>query len=175
MAANTHDVIMLFGDSMITPWGWGLGGFAQRLAGKARLDVKNRGLGGYQTNRAVPVFEQVVQLLSIWFGVNDAAPFPSRQHVLRNLYKENLKHLVNMVTSPTLPQYSLCTRIILITLPPVNSHQRQDHAFDATKSYAEAMKELGTALILFGKDERAFEKFLFDGLHLSEAGYEIKI
>ncbi|KAI6006392.1 hypothetical protein EDC04DRAFT_2782441, partial [Pisolithus marmoratus] len=40
------------------------------------------------------------------------------QHVLRNLYKENLKHLVNMVTSPTSPQYLLYTRIILITLPP---------------------------------------------------------
>ncbi|KAI6028834.1 SGNH hydrolase-type esterase domain-containing protein, partial [Pisolithus orientalis] len=126
-----------------------------------------------------------VQLLTIWFGANDAAPFPNRQHVPRDQYRENLEHLVNMVRSPTSPYYSPSTRIILITPPPVNSHQRQDRNLDATKSYAEVVNELGTALATpvadvwtamwdaSGRDERALEKFLHDGLHLNEAGYEV--
>lgn len=198
MAANTHDVIMLFGDS-ITQGGWVPGGFAQRLAADyvRKLDVINRGLSGYQTNWAIPMFEKIfavqhqqlhvpkVQLLTIWFGANDAAPLPNRQHVPRDQFKENLKHLVNMVRSPTSPYYSPCTRIILITPPPVNSHQRQDRYFDATKSYAEVVREVGTTLHVpvadvwtamwdaSGHDERALEKFLYDGLHLNEAGYEV--
>ncbi|KAI6036077.1 SGNH hydrolase-type esterase domain-containing protein [Pisolithus microcarpus] len=172
MAANTHDVIMLFGDS-ITQGGWVPGGFAQRLAADyvRKLDVINRGLSGYQTNWAIPMFEKIfavqhqqlhvpkVQLLTIWFGANDAAPLPNRQHVPRDQYKENLKHLVNMVRSSTSPYYSPCTRIILITPPPVNSHQ------DVWTAMWDAS----------GQDERALEEFLYDGLHLNEAGYEVQI
>jgi len=127
-----------------------------------------------------------VQLLTIWFGANDAAPLPSAQHVPRDEYKHNLKHLVGMIRSPTSPYYSPHTRIILITPPPVNSHQRADRDFDATKSYAEAAKETGSALRLpvadiwteiweaSGKDERALETYLHDGLHLNAAGYEVR-
>lgn len=80
MAANVHDVIMLLGDS-ITQGGWepDLNGFGQRLARQfflslfllskshiffsdvyaRKLDVLNRGLSGYNTEWAIPVFEQV--------------------------------------------------------------------------------------------------------------------
>ena len=59
MAANVMDTILLFGDS-ITQWGWQPQGFAQRLANAytRKLDVINRGLSGYNTDWAIPIFEQ---------------------------------------------------------------------------------------------------------------------
>ncbi|KAN0076895.1 SGNH hydrolase-type esterase domain containing protein [Tylopilus felleus] len=198
MAAHTQDVIMLFGDS-ITQQGWERSGFATKLAAAyvRKLDVLNRGVSGYQTDWAIPVFEQVlakqheqrhvpkVQLLTIWFGANDAAPPPSSQHVPRDRYKDNLVHLVNMIRSPTSAYYSPHTRIILITPPPVNTHQWTDRIFEETKLYAEAAKEVGAQVGVpvadvwteiweaAGRDERACERYLLDGLHLNAAGYEI--
>lgn len=59
MAANVMKAILLFGDS-ITQGGWQPYGFAQRLAYvyARRLDVINRGLSGYNTEWAIPIFEQ---------------------------------------------------------------------------------------------------------------------
>lgn len=60
MAAPIMDTIMLLGDS-ITQGGWQAGGFAQRLAYvyARKLDVLNRGLSGYNSDWAIPVFKQV--------------------------------------------------------------------------------------------------------------------
>ena len=127
-----------------------------------------------------------MQLLTIWFGANDAVPPPSPQHVPRDRYKANLVHLVNMVKSPTSAHYSPDTRIILITPPPVNTYEREDRVFAETKSYAEAVKEVGAQMGVpvadvwteiweaAGRDERACERFLYDGLHLNDAGYEVR-
>ncbi|KAF8843612.1 SGNH hydrolase [Paxillus ammoniavirescens] len=198
MAANIQDVIMLFGDSL-TQGGWEPLGFAQRLASAyvRKLDVINRGLSGYQTDWAIPVLEQIlakqheqlhvpkVQLLTIWYGANDAAPLPSSQHVPRDRFKANLIHLVNMVKSPTSAYYSPHTRIILITPPPVNTYQWSGRDFNQTSLYAGAVKEAGhqTGVPVAdvwteiweaaGQDEKSCEKFLSDGLHLNAAGYEI--
>ncbi|KAL4068069.1 SGNH hydrolase-type esterase domain-containing protein [Scleroderma yunnanense] len=198
MAANVQNVIVLFGDSL-TQWSWRTGGLAQRLAADyaRKLDVLNRGINGYQTKWAIPVLKQIsakqheqlhvpkVELLTIWFGANDAAPPPSPQHVSRDEYMQNLTYLIDTIRSPTSPHYSPRTRIILITPPPVNSFQRPERNFDMTKSYAEAAKTTGAALRLpvadvwteiweaSGKDEKALEKYLCDGLHLNAAGYEI--
>jgi hypothetical protein len=78
MAAYTQDVVLLLGDSL-TQGRWDWSGFADRLACmfcglhldqplKPRLatyvrkfDVINRGLSGYQTDWAIPVFEQVIR------------------------------------------------------------------------------------------------------------------
>ncbi|KAI9570428.1 SGNH hydrolase-type esterase domain-containing protein [Boletus coccyginus] len=197
--AHTQDAILLLGDS-ITQGGWDQSGFAQRLASAyvRKFDVINRGLSGYQTDWAIPVFEQIlaqqheqhrapkVQLLTIWFGANDAALLPSSQHVPRDRYMANLIHLVNMVKCPTSAYYSPDTRIILITPPPVNTYQwTVARGFAQTKSYAEAAKEVGVQVGVpvadvwteiweaAGRDERALEQFLYDGLHLNAAGYEI--
>ena len=55
-----------------------------------------------------------------------------------------------------------------------------------TRSYAEAVKEVGSALKLpvadvwtkiweaSGEDEKALTTYLHDGLHLTEAGYEVR-
>jgi hypothetical protein len=86
MAANVLDAIMLFGDS-ITQGSWELDGIGARLSCQSflllprvsslrgeveltdpekktvvyarKLDVLNRGLSGYNTEWAIPVFEQV--------------------------------------------------------------------------------------------------------------------
>lgn len=85
MTANVLDAIMLFGDS-ITQGSWDLSGIGARLSCRSprfpliispwrtcgahgsekrlvvyarKLDVINRGLSGYNTEWAIPVFEQV--------------------------------------------------------------------------------------------------------------------
>ena len=81
MAVNILDAIMLFGDS-ITQGSWELDGIGARLSCRflsrdlfsismklidlmnsvvyaRKLDVINRGLSGYSTEWAIPVFEQV--------------------------------------------------------------------------------------------------------------------
>lgn len=79
MAAKVLDGIMLFGDS-ITQGSWGLNGVGARLSCRflshflctdgahrsensvvyaRKLDVINRGLSGYNTEWAIPVFERV--------------------------------------------------------------------------------------------------------------------
>jgi lysophospholipase L1-like esterase len=102
-----------------------------------------------------------------------------------------------MVTSPVSPRHSPITRIILITPPPVNTYQRGydlgsrdppqllDRTFEATRKYAEAVVDVGKQEDIpvidvwnalydgAGRDERALEKFLRDGLHLNAAGYEV--
>jgi len=210
MAANVQDAIMLFGDSL-TQGGWEPNAFAQRLAYvyARKLDVINRGLSGYNTEWAIPVFEQCfakqheqqhvpkVRILTIWFGANDAAIKPSAQHIPLPKFISNLTHLVRMVTSPTSPYYSPHTRIVLITPPPVNTYQREaelqakeppkllDRTFETTRKYAEAVEGVGEKESIpvvdiwnalydaAGRDERALCRFLWDGLHLNSAGYEI--
>ncbi|KAK7054947.1 isoamyl acetate-hydrolyzing esterase [Paramarasmius palmivorus] len=60
MAAYVQDSIMLFGDS-ITQGGWDEGGFGAKMTHvyARKLDVLNRGLSGYNTDWAMPLFEKV--------------------------------------------------------------------------------------------------------------------
>jgi isoamyl acetate esterase len=112
-------------------------------------------------------------------------------------FKANLERMVWMLHAPESEWYSPETRIILITPPPVNTHRRKadlesreppqalDRLFDTTKEYAEVVKrvaqEKGVGVVdawtaLWegaGKDEHALKKYLSDGLHLSEDGYEV--
>ncbi|KAL1748110.1 SGNH hydrolase-type esterase domain-containing protein [Schizophyllum fasciatum] len=170
MAAHTQDTIMLFGDS-ITQGAWepGKDGFGTRLAHvyARKLDVLNRGLSGYNTEWAIPVFEKVfatkeaqvhtpkVRLLTIWFGANDACIEPSPQHVSLPKFIANLKHLITLVKLPSSTHYSPDTKIILITPPPVNTLQRGadlrardppkelDREFGVTATYAQAVRVVG--------------------------------
>ncbi|KAK1232260.1 isoamyl acetate-hydrolyzing esterase [Marasmius sp. AFHP31] len=210
MAANVHDCVMLFGDS-ITQAAWDQEGFGARLANaySRKLDVLNRGLAGYNTDWAIPVFEKVfarredqgrvpkVRLLVVWFGANDACIKPSPQHVPVTKFVSNLKYLVSLVRSPKSMFYSPETKIILITPPPINTHQRRadlasrtppqelDRLFDTTKQYAEAVKDAATEEEVgivdiwsalwngSGQEERNLSKYLSDGLHLTREGYMV--
>jgi len=210
MAANVQDVFMLFGDS-ITQLGWRANTFAQRLACAyvRKIDIINRGLSGYNTEWAIPIFEQTfakqqeqqhvpkVRLLTIWFGANDAAVQPSRQHVPLPKFISNLTRLIHTITSPDSQHYSPITRIILITPPPVNTHQWEiylhsrdpptvlDRHFETTRKYAEAVMDVGAHENLpvidawnllynaAGKNEADLDQYLEDGLHLTAAAYDI--
>jgi hypothetical protein len=67
-----------------------------------------------------------------------------------------------------------------------NPPQLLDRSFEQTRKYAEAVREVGkqenipvldvwSALYdAAGRDERALEQFLWDGLHLNSAGYEVR-
>lgn len=200
---------MLFGDS-ITQGAWepDLNGIGQRLSHiySRSLDIINRGFSGYNTDWALPVFEQTfprreegprIQILTIWFGANDACIIPSPQHVPLERFKKNLVKMIQMVESPESDYYSPRTRVILLTPPPVNTHQRLadlqsrnpplelDRLFETTKAYAEAVQEIGSqhgvAVVDVWKllwdaathEEASLDRYLTDGLHLNGAGYEI--
>ncbi|KAL0947078.1 hypothetical protein HGRIS_013219 [Hohenbuehelia grisea] len=168
MVSKVQDIFMLLGDS-ITQGGWENGGFGHRLSHvyARKLDLINRGLSGYNTEWAIPVFEQCfptkaqqehsprVRLLTIWFGANDACIRPSPQHVPLPKFTENIRKLVHIVKSPESDYYSPDTRIILITPPPINTYQRKadlasrnpplelDRKFEITQAYAKAVKDVG--------------------------------
>lgn len=87
--------------------------------------------------------------------------------------------------------------MILLTPPPVNTHRRRadlesrnpplalDRLFDTTRTYAEAVQEVGdeqgvTTVDVWtliweaaNRDEAALDQFLVDGLHLNGAGYQV--
>ncbi|KAJ7172641.1 GDSL Lipase/Acylhydrolase [Mycena filopes] len=210
MAASVQDAIMLFGDS-ITQAGWTEGAYGVRLANaySRKLDIVNRGLAGYNTDWALPVLEQClasqheqqyvpkIRILVVWFGANDACIEPSPQHVPLAKFTDNIKRIVHLVHSTDSPYYSPSTKIILITPPPVNTHQRSadlasrdpplalDRKFEVTREYAEAVKAAGAATNVAvvdvwttiwkaaGEREEALAQYLSDGLHLHPAGYTI--
>lgn len=105
--------------------------------------------------------------------------------------------MVQMVKSPNSEFFSPGTRVILLTPPPVNTHQRRadlesrnpplalDRLFETTRSYAEAVLEIGneqdvTTVDVWtliweaaNRDEAVLDQFLVDGLHLNSAGYQV--
>lgn len=104
-----------------------------------------------------------------------------------------------MVKSPDSEHYSPWTRVILLTPPPVNTHQRLsdlqsrnpplalDRLFETTRSYARAIQEIGeeqeTTVVdvwtslwdAAGRNETSLSRYLTDGLHLNGAGYEVAV
>ncbi|KAG8898359.1 hypothetical protein FRB99_007492 [Tulasnella sp. 403] len=165
-SAKVIDTILLIGDSL-TQGGWQEGGFAQRLAYvyARKLDVVNRGLSGYNSEWAMPVFEQIfpkkantgpkVRLLVIWFGANDSCLSPSPQHLPLDLFASNIRQMISMVRSPDSAWYSPETEIILITPPPINEQARAadlasrnppialDRSVANSKLYVDAVTEIG--------------------------------
>ncbi|TFK50102.1 SGNH hydrolase [Heliocybe sulcata] len=209
MNANVQDVVVLLGDS-ITEFGWEPHGLAQRLAQTyvRKFDVINRGFSGYNTEWVIPVFEQFfaksqdqarlpkVQLLTIWFGANDACIPPEPQYVPIDAYAANLSKLVNFVKSPDSPYYSPATRVVLITPPPIaikqwnevlagQGEEPQGRSLDSAHRYAEATKEVGRKEGVpvvdawtgiweaCGKGEEGLPRYFSDGLHLNANGYAV--
>ncbi|CCA70635.1 hypothetical protein PIIN_04571 [Serendipita indica DSM 11827] len=153
------------------PGGWEAGGFAQKLAYvyARKMDVINRGLGGYNSEWGIPAFEQMFtkdktgthpkcKLLTIWFGANDAClPF-SNQHVPLDKYQQNLTWMVQALRTPSSEYYAPWTRIILLTPPPIqvdawaqhiaerDPPKDMDRTWENTKAYADAAKEVAREL-----------------------------
>ncbi|XP_078428360.1 GDSL esterase/lipase At5g62930-like isoform X2 [Wolffia australiana] len=192
--------IVLFGDSIteqsFRPGGWGAS-LADAYSRKA--DIIIRGYGGYNSRWALyllgnifpPDDAQPPVAATIFFGANDAALLErhsERQHVPLEEYKDNLKlivqHLKNL--SPTM-------LIVLISPPPVDEDGRMKFArlkYGAkvmelpertnkiTGLYAKECVSLASTLRVpcidlwsqMQKTDGWQEKFLRDGLHLTEEG-----
>lgn len=104
-----------------------------------------------------------------------------------------------MVKSPESDHYCPSARVILLTPPPVNTHQWRadlesrtpplalDRLFGTTESYAQAVREIGDehSVVVVdawtslwdaaGQDETSLDRYLTDGLHLNGAGYEVRV
>ncbi|KAF8497245.1 SGNH hydrolase [Russula emetica] len=204
MALNYQDQIILFGDSL-TQRSWDLdqGGIGSRLADLyvRKLDIINRGFSGYNTDWALPVWEQIiakrgeaqlhtprVRLITIWFGANDASLPGFTQHVPLSRFSENLTTMAHAIRAPD--SHSPETRLLLITPPPIHVpsmdvDMQPTRTFDVTKAYAEEVKKVGEAENVpvvdvwtriweaAGKNKETVKDFFTDGLHLGKSGYEI--
>ena len=191
---------MLFGDSITQKAHSAQGGWASLLADayQRRVDVINRGYSGYNTRLAMEVFPRLVepiqnvQLLTVFFGANDAA-LPHRtssyQHVPIDEYESRLIEIVHGAKKMGV------RHIVLITPPPVSEPHRIQHALTTfgiqleaserentfTKKYVDACVHVGEKLAIpvlnlweiFMKQEAWAERLLNDGLHLTEEGNSV--
>ncbi|KAJ3392593.1 isoamyl acetate-hydrolyzing esterase [Entophlyctis sp. JEL0112] len=133
----SQDRILLFGDSITqhsfdpSIEGWGA---AVANAYMRKMDVVNRGFGGYNTKWCKQILEDVFQtarpaamtvggytpeikLMTLFLGANDSVlpEFNPTQYVELSEYKQNLLDMLAIVRriSPT-------TRVLLITPPPID-------------------------------------------------------
>ncbi|KAJ5626918.1 GDSL Lipase/Acylhydrolase family protein [Penicillium herquei] len=161
-----YDQFILFGDSITQmsndmQLGFGLQPALQDAYSR-KLDVINRGFGGYNTNHALNVLPRffpspevaTVRFMTIFFGANDSCVPGQSQHIPIPEFKENLKALAK---HPDVLAHGPDLRIIFITPPPINEYQLE--GFDngknyshpsrtaaLAKAYSEAVKEVGTEL-----------------------------
>ncbi|BEJ11224.1 hypothetical protein CspHIS471_0106460 [Cutaneotrichosporon sp. HIS471] len=143
------DSIILFGDSITQAWS--AGSLAQRMNEYylRRLDVINRGFGGYNTDNALPAFgsvfatrdereagrAQAARLITIWFGANDAVVEGGWQYVPLDRFKANLETLVERIRNPDSRWFSPQTRIVLMACPPVVVEDRHAAQIAKWKEY----------------------------------------
>jgi lysophospholipase L1-like esterase len=201
--AGLRASVVLFGDSL-TQRGWEEGGWVARMAAHfgRRADVYNRGFGGYNTRWGRFLLPQLLplpptpterhQLITIWFGANDAADETQGVHVPLDEYIDNLRVMVAHARR-------VAVRVVLLTPPPVHeptrlAYQRRTYGDKATGKmertterageYAAAVVRLGTELSvpvvdvhgeMLARDEwpsfvGAGDEPPGDGLHLAPAG-----
>jgi isoamyl acetate esterase len=214
MFGTSTSSIYLLGDS-ITQQGYNssLSGWVASLSNDyiRKLTVINSGLSGYSTDKALSVLPQIIpspeqariRLFVVFLGANDAR-LPDTpgvpQHIPLNLYKENLREIVNHQAVQAHKPH-----VLLITPPPIDERLCEEKDREkgimqpcriakVTSTYAQAVrdvsKELGVEVLdihhaflsaagwtpghpLLGSKEvesRDLAKFLRDGLHLTALG-----
>lgn len=153
---TSYPQFILFGDSITQGCSYvlhaSLSDWYQR-----RLDILNRGFSGYTApagyDNLVQFFPVIppypgnprIQLMTVFFGANDACLPGVPQHVPIEEYKENLKKIVNY---EGVRHHD--TKIILIVPPPVDEWQLGTDMRTAahTAKYAVACREVGQELNL---------------------------
>ncbi|KAI8068552.1 SGNH hydrolase-type esterase domain-containing protein [Gongronella butleri] len=207
---HAHNQVVLFGDS-ITQMSFdpALLGYGANIANayQRKLDVFNRGFSGFNTDWALPLLRQIlpsvevqrvtparIELITIFFGANDAAIPGSPQHVPQDRYKKNLAAMIDLMKHPDSPYYNPNIRIIVINPPPLDevktkknceeSGEEMNRFAHITKQYADAAKEVAkekgvpVADIWLRITDKASSSsngladYLFDGLHLNDNGYK---
>ncbi|KAJ3199644.1 hypothetical protein HDU67_002650, partial [Dinochytrium kinnereticum] len=150
---------LLFGDSLTEFSHSPYQGWACYLADayRRRVDICNRGFGGYTSRGAKPLIEPILRgnyensyskplLISIWLGTNDcvnpqwapdyAVPIPE--------YKDNMMYIMLKVKA-AFPKI----RILIITPPPVDvmkwggGSKPIDRTYERTKEYRNACLSIG--------------------------------
>ncbi|KIX96475.1 uncharacterized protein Z520_07741 [Fonsecaea multimorphosa CBS 102226] len=209
---TTYPQFILFGDSITQ-------GSSQVLFASLaewysrRLDVLNRGFSGYTAPMGYDILRQFfpsseaapssstttprVQLMTIFFGANDACLPGHPQHVPLADYQQALR---SIITSPGIESHQ--TKCLLVTPPPVDEWQlgSEERTAEHTATYASACREVGiemgipvldlwtifmteagwqegsTGALIGSKDAPRNEvlgKLLNDGLHFTPQGYEL--
>lgn len=153
-----------------------------------RVDVVNRGFGGYTSRWGLKLFDQVVleqqpDILFLFFGANDAVVAEHIQHVPLIEYQENLRTMVRRAQSASIFTF-------LLTPPPVyepvlerrnkenGKHLLNDRINSNTQLYVEACEEVGKEFgvpvidnwTTMGGASAERADFLRDGLHLNAQG-----
>ncbi|XP_027028440.1 isoamyl acetate-hydrolyzing esterase 1 homolog [Tachysurus fulvidraco] len=189
--------VVLFGDS-ITQYAFQANGWGCDLANRLvrKCDLVNRGLSGYNTRWAKLVLPRIIPnygashpsiaAVTVFFGANDAALEDKnpQQHVPCEEYSENLKDMLNYLTSAGVSK----DRVIFISPPPIQEKLWEKECIlkgcslnrlnSVTGQYAQVCvqtaAQCGVDVIdlwsLMQKDEEDFSAYLSDGLHLSEKG-----
>ncbi|KAK8853297.1 hypothetical protein IAR55_004001 [Kwoniella newhampshirensis] len=172
MAEPLNDAIVLFGDSLTSrqevPWN-----LHHRLSQsyRGKLDVINRGYGGYNTAWLRGLFDKifskkstdnaeegsrsVVRLVTIWLGTNDAVLPGHVQHVPLETFESNMNHFLTCLTSHdsgyAAAQNPQAMNIILIT-PTIFSplvwesdlpDKERSRNLETTRKYKDAVLEIG--------------------------------
>ncbi|WWD03732.1 hypothetical protein V865_001788 [Kwoniella europaea PYCC6329] len=131
MANSFQDCVILFGDSLTERQDVPQALFERMCQAYARkLDILNRGFGGYTSTGALPLFDEIfaqkgkdaprVRLVTLWFGTNDSVHFPNPRATHPTQFKNNYKIILDHLTSPESP-FSISqtpVHILLITPPP---------------------------------------------------------
>nr|XP_019044062.1 hypothetical protein I302_07342 [Kwoniella bestiolae CBS 10118]OCF22992.1 hypothetical protein I302_07342 [Kwoniella bestiolae CBS 10118] len=131
MAKAFQDCVILFGDSLTERQDVPQALFERMCrAYDRKLDILNRGFGGYTTTSALPLFDKIfakkgedgarVRLVTLWFGTNDSVNFPSSRATHPLHFKKNYQYILDNLTSPDSP-YAIAdtpVHILLITPPP---------------------------------------------------------
>ncbi|KWU46604.1 SGNH hydrolase [Rhodotorula sp. JG-1b] len=164
------DLFICVGDSL-TEQSWSQNGLGATLADlyRRKLDVVNRGLGGYNTDWGLEAFKRwfprkenrhsKIQFMTIWWGANDATLPGQTQHVPLDRFRGNIREMVSLVRDdPASPYYSPETSIILINAPSFYPEhwldervkkglpREHDRDLEVTRKYAEEVKSLGEEL-----------------------------
>ncbi|KAJ2159131.1 isoamyl acetate-hydrolyzing esterase [Coemansia sp. RSA 552] len=137
---HVYDMAVCIGDSNTEfAWSTAIDGWGAQLANAylRRLDVVNRGFGGFNSRwakavlpRIMPMYRQPansddprlgrLRLVVIMLGTNDAVPQSDPCHVPLGEFKDNMKAIATAFTSPQSPLYAPGVTIILVTPPPLN-------------------------------------------------------
>jgi lysophospholipase L1-like esterase len=153
-----------------------------------RIDVVNRGFGGYTSRWGLKLYESVVldqrpDIVFLFFGANDAVVAEHAQHVPLAEYKQNLSIMVRKALSMSIT-------VFLLTPPPVyepvlelrNKEKGKklltDRVNSNTLRFVNACKAVGKEFDVpvidnwttMGGDSAERGDYLRDGLHLNEQG-----
>ncbi|KAF4334989.1 GDSL lipase acylhydrolase family [Fusarium beomiforme] len=143
--------LLLFGDSITQ----GASSLQTELTTRymRRLDVLNRGFGGYNTNSALTLLSSFfpavapsrfiprVAAMTVHFGANDSCSPGEPQHCDIETFKSNIRRILNW-EGVKLHR----TRVILVTPSPVEEyrlpHDGEGRA-DRVATYAQAIRDIG--------------------------------